>query len=339
MVSVKTEFFSEMATPSNSRNRTYETAEKHIFCPENECVVNGTWRKVRKHWNNKHSTENRLLSVTCTQGSCMWYCFNYNIKCFIKHIKTIHNIQPNADCDFTVTGRIPRRNVEHSQHCNATSAEAKALAQERAKQRRRQVAALRKLNRQAMRVESENSVNNVVTHTTEVVETQNINITATGDVNIQVTKTTVKETRQERDLDRLLDSLAAAPYVDNEQTLYTYEEDEVSENSRTSTTEEITANEIVEITSDEEDIHTEKPEPIIIESDSDDYEIFDDVEIEEGDVIIELGLPEIDTGFVPSESESEAESTDSEDDIPVVNLNKRKMSPIIRSNLKKARGN
>ena len=78
----------------------------------------------------------------------------------------------------------------------------------------------------------------------------------------------------------------------------------------------------------------------IIESDSDDdYEIFDDVEIEEGDVIIELGLPEIDTGFVPSESESEAESTDSEDDIPLVNLNKRKMKPIIRSNLKKARGN
>ena len=68
---------------------------------------------------------------------------------------------------------------------------------------------------QLQRVKSENPVNNVVTHTSEVVETQNINITATGDVNIQVTKTTVKETRQERDLDRLLDSLAAASYVDN----------------------------------------------------------------------------------------------------------------------------
>ena len=156
---------------------------------------------------------------------------------------------------------------------------------------------MRKLNRQAMRVESENPVNNVVTHTSEVVETQNINITATGDVNIQVTKTTVKETRQE-----------------------------------------ITA-EIVELTSDDEDIHIDKPEPIIIESDSDDYEIFDDVEIEEGDVIIELGLPEIDPIFLTSESESETESSDSEDDIPLVNLNKRKISPIIRSNLKKARGN
>ena len=122
--------------------------------------------------------------------------------------------------------------------------------------------------------------------------------------------------------------------------IYTYEEDEVSENSTTSTTEEITANEVVEITSDEENIHTEKPEPIIIESDSDeDYEIFDDVEIEEGDVIIELGLPEIDTGFISSESEDDAESSDSEDDIPLVNLRKRKISPVIRSNLKKSRGN
>ena len=121
MVSIKTEMFSEMATPSNSRNRTYETAEKHIFCPENECSVNGTWRYVRKHWNNIHAKENRLLSVTCTQESCMWYCFNKNIKCFIKHMKTIHNIQPNADCDFTVTGRIPRKNVEHSQHCKSFS--------------------------------------------------------------------------------------------------------------------------------------------------------------------------------------------------------------------------
>ena len=131
-------------------------------------------------------------------------------------MKTIHNIQPNANCDFTMTGRIPRKNVEHSQHCNSTSAEAKALTQERAKLRRIQVAALKREQkialRQAMRVESENPVNNVVTHTSEVVETQNINITITGDVNIQVTRTTVKKTRQERDLDRMLDSLAAAPY-------------------------------------------------------------------------------------------------------------------------------
>ena len=149
----------------------------------------------------------------------------------------------------------------------------------------------------------------------------------------------MKKARQERDLDRLLDSLAAATYVDNEQTLYTYEESEVSENPTTSTTEKISADEIVELTGDDEDIHTDKPAPILIESDSDDFEIFDDVEIEEGDVIIELGLPEIDTGFVPSESEDETDSSDSEDDIPLVNLRKRKISPVIRSNLKKSRGN
>ena len=340
MVTIKTEVFPNMANPSNSRNRTFETAEKHIFCPEDGCAVGGTWRKIRNHWNDDHSTGDRRASVTCTNGSCTWYCFNDNLTCFTKHTKAIHSIRPNADTDFTVTGRIPRKNVNHSQHCNASSAEAKALAQERAKQKRREAAAVRKLNRQARRVKPKNPVIAAVTHTTEVVETQNINISTTGDVNIQVTKTTVRERRQNRDLDRVLDRLADAPYV-GERVVYTDDEDDVSENATTNTTEETTANEVVDITGDEENIHTEKPEPIItIDSDSDeDYEIFDDVEIEEGDVIIELGVPEIHSDWVPSESESEAESTDSEDDIPLVNLNKRKMKPIIRSNLKKARGN
>ena len=240
MVSIKTEVFPEMATPSNCRNRTFETAEKHLFCPENECSVNGTWRVVRDHWNDTHAKGNRVLSVTCSQESCMWYCFNKNIRCFVQHMKTIHNIQPNANCEFTMTGRIPRKNVEHSQHCNSTSAEAKALAQERAKLRRIQVAALKREQkialRQAMRVESEKLVNNVDTHTSEVVETQHINITVTSNVNIQVTKTTVQKTGQDTNLNRVLDSLAAAPYVDNQQTEYTYEETEVSENQSTNTT-------------------------------------------------------------------------------------------------------
>ena len=137
----------------------------------------------------------------------------------------------------------------------------------------------------------------------------------------------------------MLDSLAAAPYVDNQHTVHTYEESEVSENPTTNTREKVTADEIIELISDEEEIHTDEPEPILIESDSEDYEIFEDVEIEEGDVIIELGLPEIDTGFITSESEDETDSSDSEDDIPLVNLRKRKISPVIRSNLKKSRGN
>ena len=342
MASIKTEFFPNMATPSNSRNRTFETAEKHIFCPEDGCTVGGTWRKIRNHWNDDHATGNRRASVTCRIGSCTWYCFNDNLTCFTKHTKAIHSIRPNADTDFTVTGRIPRTHADHSQHCNASSAEAKALSLERAKQRRREVAAVNKLNRQARRVKSKNPVVAAITHTTEVVETQNINISTTGDVNIQVTKTTVRERRQNRKLDRVLDRLADAPYV-GERVVYTDDEDDASENATTNSTEETTVNEVIDITGDEANIHTEKPEPIItIDSESDeDYEIFSDVELEEGDVIIELGEPEIHSDFLPSESESEAESTDSdsEDDIPLVNLNKRKMKPIIRSNVKKARGN
>ena len=46
MAEVKKEFFPEMATPSNSRNRTLETAERLIFCPEEGCTMNGTLRKV-----------------------------------------------------------------------------------------------------------------------------------------------------------------------------------------------------------------------------------------------------------------------------------------------------
>ena len=336
MVSIKTEVFPEMATPSNCRNRTFETAEKHLFCPEGECSENGTWRVVREHWNDIHAKENRVLSVTCSQESCMWYCFKKNIRCFIQHMKTIHNIQPNANCDFTLTGRIPRKNVKHSQHCNSTSAEATALRKERARLKRIQAATLKREQkialRQAMRVGPENLVNNFNIPATEVVETQHINITVTSNVNIQVTKTTVQKTRQEANLNRLLDSLAAAPYVDNQQTEYTYEETEVSENPSTNTTEKVTAVEIVE------EIREEEPKHILIESDSEEYEIFEDVEIEKGDIIIELGLPEIDTGFIPSESDDDVESSDSEDDIPLVNLRKRKISPVIRSNLKKSRG-
>ena len=113
----------------------------------------------------------------------------------------------------------------------------------------------------------------------------------------------------------------------------------MSENPSTNITEKVTAVEIVELLSDEEEIREEEPKPILIESDSEEYEIFEDVEIEKGDIIIELGLPEIDTGFIPSESDDDVESSDSEDDIPLVNLRKRKISPVIRSNLKKLRGN
>ena len=62
--------------------------------------------------------------------------------------------------------------------------------------------------------------------------------------------------------------------------------------------------------------------------------------MEEGDEIIEAGAPEIHSDFLPSESESEIENTDSddEDDIPLVQLNKRKLKPIVRKSVKKSRG-
>ena len=334
MVDVKTEFFPEMATPSNSRNRTLETAERHIFCPEEGCTVNGTLRRIRKHWNEKHSTGNRLASVTCGIGPCLWFCFSDSLSCFTRHTKAIHFIRPNANTEFTVTGRIPSTHAEHSQHCNSSSSEAKALSQERSKQRRRERAAVKKLNRQAKRVKSKNPAVAANIHTTEIIEMQNINISTMGEVNIKVTKTTVRERRQNRKIDNTLDRLANAPYV-GEHVVYTDDEDDASENATTN-------NEVIDITGDEANIQTEKPEPIVIDSESDeDYEIFSDVEIEEGDEIIELGVPEIHSDFLPSESESEAESTDSdsEDDIPLVQLNKRKLKPIIRQNVKKTRGN
>ena len=135
-----------------------------------------------------------------------------------------------------MTGRIPRTHADQSQHCNASSSEAKALSLERAKQRRRELAAVNKLNRQAKRVKSKNPVVAAITHTTEVVETQNINISTTGDVNIQVTKTTVRERWQNRKLDRVLERLANAPYV-GERVVYTDDEDDASENATTNSTE------------------------------------------------------------------------------------------------------
>ena len=50
-----------------------------------------------------------------------------------------------------------------------------------------------------------------------------------------------------------------------------------------------------------------------------------------------LGIPEIDTGFMSSESDVETESSD-EEEAPV-NSRKRKMSPVTRSIPKKSRGN
>ena len=333
MAEVKKEFFPEMATPSNSRNRTLETAERLIFCPEEGCTMNGTLRKIRKHWNEKHSTGNRLASVTCGIGQCLWFCFSDSLSCFTRHTKAIHFIRPNANTEFTITGRIPSTHAVHSQHCNASSSEAKALSQERSKQRRRERAAVEKLNRQAKRVKSKNPAVAANIHTTEITETQNINISTMGEVNIKVTKTTVRERRQNRKIENTLDRLANASYV-GEHVVDFDDEDNTTENATTNI-------DVIDITGDEANIQTEIPEPIIIDSESDeDYEIFSDVEIEEGDEIIELGVPEIHSDFLPSESESEAESTDSdsEDDIPLVQLNKRKLKPIIRQNVKKTRG-
>ena len=330
MAEVKKEFFPEMATPSNSRNRTLETAERHIFCPEEGCTMNGTLRKIRKHWNEKHSTGNRLASVTCGSGQCLWLCFSDSLSCFTKHTKAIHFIRPNANTEFTITGRIPASHAIHSQHCNSSSSEAKALSQERTKQRRRERAAAEKLKRQARRVKSKNPAVVVNTNRTEIVETKNINISNIGEVNIKVTKRTVRERKQNREVDDTFDRLVNAPYV-GEHVIYFDDEDDASENA-----------EVIDITGDEANIQTELSEPIIIEdSESDEeYEIFSDVEIEEGDEIIELGAPEIHTDFLPSESESEIENTDSdsEDDIPLVQLNKRKLKPIIRQSVKKSRG-
>ena len=305
MAEIKKEFFPEMATPANSRNRTLETAERVFFCPEEGCTMHGTLRRIRTHWNEKHATGGRIAAATCGIGQCLWFCFSNSLSCFTKHTKAIHLIRPNANTEFAISGRIPASHAVHSQHCNSSSSEAKALSQERAKQRRRERAAAEKLKKQARRVKSKNPAVVANTHRTEIVETKNINISNIGEVNIKVTKRTVRERKQNKEVD---DTLA----------------------------------EVIDITGDEANIQTELSEPILIEdseSDGED-EIFSDVEMEEGDEIIEAGAPEIHSDFLPSESESEIENTDSddEDDIPLVQLNKRKLKPIIRKSVKKSRG-
>ena len=305
MAEIKKEFFPEMATPANSRNRTLETAEKVFFCPEEGCTMHGTLRRIRTHWNEEHATGGRVAAATCGIGQCLWFCFSDSLSCFTKHAKAIHLIRPNANTEFAISGRIPASHAVHSQHCNSSSSEAKALSQERAKQRRRERAAAEKLKKQARRVKSKNPAVVANTDRTEIVETKNINISNIGEVNIKVTKRTVRERKQNKEVD---DTLA----------------------------------EVIDITGDEANIQTELSEPIIIEDSESDGEddIFSDVEMEEGDEIIEAGAPEIHSDFLPSESESEIENTDSdsEDDIPLVQLNKRKLKPIIRKSVKKSRG-
>ena len=204
MAEIKKEFFPEMATPTNSRNRTLETAEKVFFCPEEGCTMHGTLRRIRTHWNEEHATGGRVAAATCGIGQCLWFCFSDSLSCFTKHAKAIHLIRPNANTEFTITGRIPATHAVHSQHCNSSSSEAKALSQERTKQRRRERAAAEKLKRQARRVKSKNPAVVANTHRTEIVETKNINISNIGEVNIKVTKRTVREGKQNKEVDDTL---------------------------------------------------------------------------------------------------------------------------------------
>ena len=172
-------------------------------------------------------------------------------------MRSIHSIETNANSDFSLTVRIPKTNAKHSQHCNATASEATAKRKEKARLKRIQISKLKREQklalRQAKKAGPKNPAKNVVIPATTVVETQCINITVTNNVNVQVTKTISQKTTQEANLDRVVESLNVAPYIDGQQVEYTYEESQVPENpSRNNTQKDPKTDPI--IISDDEDI-------------------------------------------------------------------------------------
>ena len=66
MTNVKIEVFPEMSNPNNSRNRSQETAERSVTCPEEGCTKRGVLRAIGIHWNEKHSVRKQVLAMKCS---------------------------------------------------------------------------------------------------------------------------------------------------------------------------------------------------------------------------------------------------------------------------------
>ena len=228
MANVKMEVFPEMANPGNCRNRILETPEKPLICPEENCTQPGTCRAIRNHWNSEHSVGKQVLSVKCAQDQCMWFCFHDTLKCFVFHMRSIHDINTTSDSEILFTVKIPKNNATHSQHCNASASEANAKRKEKQGTCRIQISQENREKKlallQAKKAAPEIPANNVITPAKVVMETQSINITVTSNVNIQVAGSTSQKSTQTARIEQVLDGFRAKPFVDGKHMTYTSEE-------------------------------------------------------------------------------------------------------------------
>ena len=112
------------------------------------------------------------------------------MKCFVYHMKSMHDINTTSDSEILFTVKIPKNNAIHSQHCNASASEANAKRKEKQRARRIQMSKEKHERKlallQAKKAAPETPANNVITPAKVVTETQSINITVTSNVNIQV---------------------------------------------------------------------------------------------------------------------------------------------------------
>ena len=113
MTTVKLEVWTDMPNPHNCRNRSAETAERPMSCHENGCGWRGAYRRVKIHWDGPHSDGKQVFAMKCAQDGCMWFCYK-NMKCFVCHMKSMHDIKTTSDSVILFTIKIPKNNVIHS---------------------------------------------------------------------------------------------------------------------------------------------------------------------------------------------------------------------------------
>ena len=120
-------------------------------------------------------------------------------------------MKTNSDSEILFTVKIPKINNEHSQHCNASAAEANAKRKERYRAKRIEKSKLireQKLAlRQAKKAAPQTRAKNVIIPAKIVTETQSINITVTSNVNIQVTESIHRKQHKQQELNVFLMAL------------------------------------------------------------------------------------------------------------------------------------
>ena len=104
-------------------------------CYESGCGFRGAYRYVKIHWDGEHSNGKQVFAMKCGQNNCEWFCYK-TMKCFVYHMKSMHDINTTAKNEMLCTIKIPKNTGNHSPYCNFSASEGTAKRKERVKANR-----------------------------------------------------------------------------------------------------------------------------------------------------------------------------------------------------------